>query len=89
MKTDEIVEKYLKEGHTMEEFKELVMKAPINCSMCHRLKVYIDVYYDDHILRAFSLCPACLKLLDADPSFKDKVISKILQDKKYDINEAN
>jgi len=80
MNTDKIVDRYIEEGGTLEEVKALVLNAPVNCSMCHRPKIYVDVYYDDHILRAFSLCPDCLKLLDADKNFRNKVINKIKRD---------
>ena len=81
MKTQkEIVDRFIAEGGTIEEIKALVLGASINCNMCHRPRIYVDIYYKDNVLKVFSLCESCLRLFEADPSFKEKVVNKIARD---------
>ena len=91
MKTQqEILEIYLKQGHTQREFSEQIQKySGSPCLVCKDNPIYIALWMDDsNILVFYTLCKNCLaKLRGNEEDFTamiEKMIWNIKNNVRYD-----
>ena len=100
MKTQkELVEEYVRQGHTEHEFAERIKSASSKaCLLCGNYPIqYVGVCMPDKELETYSLCPECTAKLMKNEKKLMRIIEKRLeqrvaknqQDKKWDITDVS